>query len=50
MRSNRTNTALSAAGARSFDRPIDWLRVPIMGGGYSSQTITKPYQGLPAID
>jgi hypothetical protein len=50
MGSNRTNTALSAANARSFDRPIDWLCAPIMGGGYSSQTITKPYQGLPATD
>jgi hypothetical protein len=52
MRSKRTIaiTALSAAGVRSFARPSDWLRMRVIGGGYSSQTITKPEQGLPRPD
>jgi hypothetical protein len=54
MRSRRTIAiaALSAANVRSFARPSDWLctRVlctRVLGHGYSSQTNTKPEQGLP---
>ena len=35
---------------RSFARPSDWLCTHVMGIGYSSQTNTKPEQGLPRPD
>jgi hypothetical protein len=52
MRSRRTIAiaALSAANVRSFARPSDWLCTCVMGHGYSSQTNTKPEQGLPRPD
>jgi hypothetical protein len=52
MRSRRTIAiaALSAADVRSFARLSDWLRTHVMGIGYSSQTNTKPEQGLPRPD
>jgi hypothetical protein len=52
MRSLRTIAiaALSAADVRSFARPSDWLCTHVMGIGYSSQTNTKPEQGLPRPD
>jgi hypothetical protein len=46
MSSRRTIAALRAANDRSFARPSGWLCTRLMGSGYSSQTITKPEQGL----
>jgi hypothetical protein len=52
MRSLRTIAiaALSVADVRLFARPSDWLCTHFMGQGYSSQTNTKPEQGLPKPD
>jgi hypothetical protein len=46
MSSRRTIAALSAANVRSFVRPSGQLCARLMGSGYSSQTNTKPEQGL----